>query len=291
MKKSIAAIIAIIGGLTVFSIKLLAYFISNSVALLSDALESIVNILASGMMLLSVHISEKPPDDTHKYGHQKIEDISSAFEGVLIIIAAILIVNAALGRLFMTVQLLQLDLAIVISIMATALNAGISLILIRTARASGSMALEGDAKHLLSDVISTLGVWIGLVILQITGWQFMDPLLAFIVAALIIRMGIGLAMKSLNRLMDQSVAEAEETIQAILKKHSSSFIEFHDLKTRRQGNLVLGEVHLTVRDSMSVRKAHDIIDQIEADLNENDSHIEITVHIDPETELDSSSSE
>ncbi len=285
MKKNTAALIAILGGLFVFTIKLFAYFISNSVALLSDALESIVNILASGMMLFSIYVSEKPADDTHKYGHQKIEDISSAFEGILIIAAALLIINAAVGRLFVSVQLLEVNLAIAISAGATGINLSISLLLTRTARSSGSMALEGDAKHLLSDVISTVGVWIGLFIVQATGWQFMDSLLAFVVAALIARMGVGLIVKSTRRLMDQSCIEEEELIISVLKKQNPTIIEFHDLKTRRQGNDVLAEIHLTVSDSMSVRMAHDIIDRFEKDVNKEAPHIKLTVHIDPETEL------
>ncbi len=291
MKKNTAALIAIIGGLVVFSIKFIAFYISNSVALLSDALESIVNIFASGMMLFSIYISEKPADDTHNYGHQKVEDISSAFEGILIIVAAILIVNAAAGRLFVSSELLELNLGIAISVVATGINAGISILLTRTAKSSGSMALEGDAKHLLSDVISTLGIWIGLVIVQITGWYIMDALLAFVVAILITRMGLGLILRSVRRLMDQSCEEEEKTILSILDKHHSEFIEFHDLKSRRQGNLVLAEVHLTVQDSMSVRMAHDIIDQIENDLKEQASNIQLTVHIDSETELQSSATE
>lgn len=291
MKKSTAALIAIIGSLIVFSIKLIAYFISNSVALLSDALESIVNILASGMMLYSIYISEKPADDTHKYGHQKIEDISSAFEGIFIVAAAILIVNAAAGRLFVPVELVEINLAIAISMVATGINAGISILLSRTAKSSGSAALEGDAKHLLSDVISTVGIWIGLVIVQLTGWQIMDALLAFVVAILITRMGIGLILRSLQHLMDSSCTEEEETILSVLEEHKSSIIEFHDLKTRRQGNFVLAEIHLTVDDSMSVRMAHDIIDQIEEALNRVAAHIRITVHIDPVTELQPSTSD
>jgi len=285
MKKSTAALIAIIGSLIVFSIKLIAFFTSNSVALLSDALESIVNILASGMMFLSIYISEKPADDTHNYGHQKVEDISSAFEGIFIIAAAILIVNAAAGRLFVPVELLEVNLAIGISALATGINAGISILLTRTAKSSGSAALEGDAKHLLSDVISTVGIWFGLVIVQVTGWQVMDALLAFVVAILIARMGIGLILRSLQRLMDQSCVEEEAAILSVLEEHKSRFIEFHDLRTRRQGNVVLAEIHLTVQDTMSVRKAHDIIDQIEEALKKDAEHITLTVHIDPETEL------
>lgn len=291
MNKNTAALIAITGGLIVFSIKIIAYFISNSVALLSDALESIVNILASGMMIFSIYISERPADETHNYGHQKIEDISSAFEGILIIAAALLIVNAAAGRLFVTTELFELNIAIAISAIATGINAGISILLMRTARSSESIALEGDAKHLLSDVISTVGIWIGLFIVQITGWQFMDALLAFVVAILITRMGLGLILRSLRRLMDQSCTEAEESILSVLEAHKSGFIEFHDLKTRRQGNLVLAEIHLTVHDSLSVRAAHDICDRIEEDLKRNSEHIRLTVHIDPETELQSSTTE
>ncbi len=291
MKKSTAALIAIIGSLIVFSIKFIAFFISNSVALLSDALESIVNILASGMMFLSIYISEKPADDTHNYGHQKVEDISSAFEGIFIIAAAILIVNAAAGRLFVPVELLEVNLAIAISALATGINAGISILLTRTAKSSGSAALEGDAKHLLSDVISTVGIWIGLVIVQVTGWQIMDALLAFVVAILIARMGIGLILRSLQRLMDQSCVEEETAILSVLEEHKSSIIEFHDLKTRRQGNVVLAEIHLTVQDIMSVRMAHDIIDQIEEALKRDAGHIRLTVHIDPETELQPSTNQ
>jgi len=291
MRKNTAALIAIIGGLAVFSIKIIAYIYSNSVALLSDALESIVNILASGMMLFSIHISEKPADDTHEYGHQKIEDISSAFEGIFIIAAALLIINAAAGRLFVSSELLELNLGIAISVLATGINAGISILLARTAKSSGSMALEGDAKHLLSDVVSTLGIWIGLVIVQITGWYIVDSLLAFSVAILITRMGLGLILRSLRRLMDQSCIEEEKIILSILEDYQSDFIEFHDLKSRRQGNLVLAEIHLTVQDSMSVRMAHDIIDKIEETLNEEASHIRLTVHIDPETELKSPTNE
>ena len=151
MRKQTAAYMAVAGGLAVFSIKLLAYFISNSVALLSDALESIVNILASIVMLFSIRVSERPADESHRYGHEKVEDISSGFEGALIIVAAIFIVIAAAGRIFAPVELVELNLAILVSVVATAMNGGISLLLSRTAKASESAALEGDAKHLLFD--------------------------------------------------------------------------------------------------------------------------------------------
>jgi len=281
MEKKQAAVIAIFCGIAIFGIKLVAYFISNSVALLSDALESIVNIAASGLMLFSVCISERAPDSSHKYGHEKIEDISSLVEGIFIIIAAILIIHAAAGRLFESAELFKLDFAIGISMFATALNAGLSLLLLKTAKSCGSTALEGDAKHLFSDVISTVGVWIGLFVAQLTGWDFMDSILAFVVAALIVRMGVGLVLKASNRLMDQSCIAEEEKIIEILGRHSFQFIDFHNLKTRRHGNQVFAELHLSVDGSLSVKVAHDLTDQLEEELKEEQPNVNLTIHVEP----------
>jgi cation diffusion facilitator family transporter len=281
MEKKQVAILAVLCGIAIFAIKLLAYMISNSVALLSDALESIVNIAASGLMLFSVCVSERAPDSSHKYGHEKVEDVSSLLEGILIIIAAFLIIVAAAGRLFETSELFKLDLAIGISMFATALNAGLSWLLIKTAKSCGSTALEGDAKHLFSDVISTIGVWLGLFVAQLTGWYFLDSVLAFIVAALIIRIGIGLVLKSSNRLMDQSCEEEEKMIIEVLSRHTFNFIDFHNLKTRRSGTHVLAELHLSVDGSLSVKEAHDLTDHLAEELKEEQPNINLTIHVEP----------
>jgi cation diffusion facilitator family transporter len=281
MQKKQIALIAIFGGIAIFLIKLLAYFISNSVALLSDALESIVNIAASGLMLFSVWLSEKPADASHNYGHQKIEDISSLLEGILIIIAALLIINAAAGRLFTQVMPVEIDVAIGISMLATALNAGISWYLAKSAKKVGSAALEGDAKHLLSDVISTVAIWIGLFIVSLTGWSSVDSILAFIVAILIIRMGVGLVIKSSSRLMDNSCKEEKAKIREVMLRHSYQFIDFHELKTRRNGNLVFCELHLSVDGSLSVAEAHDLTDHLESELKEELPNANLTIHIEP----------
>jgi cation diffusion facilitator family transporter len=281
MKKKQAALIALVCGIAIFGIKLVAYFVSNSVALLSDALESIVNIAASGLMFFSVCVSERAPDNSHKYGHEKIEDISSLVEGIFILIAALFIIYAAAGRLFEPTELFELNIAIAISMLATALNAGLSWLLIKTARSWGSTALEGDAKHLFSDVISTVGVWIGLIVAQLTGWSFLDSILAFVVAALIVRMGAKLVMKSSNRLMDQSCIAEEKKIKEILGRHAFKFIDFHDLKTRRSGNQVFAELHLSVDGSLSVKEAHDLTDQLEEELKEECPNIHLTIHVEP----------
>ena len=281
MEKKQAALIAIFCGITIFGIKLVAYYISNSVALLSDALESIVNIVASGIMFFSVCVSNRAPDISHKYGHEKIEDLSNLLEGILIIIASILIIIAAAERLFEPAELFKLDIAIGTSMFATALNAGLSLLLIKTAKSCGSTALEGDAKHLFSDVISTVGVWIGLLVAQLTGWDFMDSILAFVVAILVVRVGVELVFKASNRLMDQSCKEEEEKIIEVLGRHTFRFIDFHNLKTRRHGNQVFAELHLSVDGCLSVKEAHDLTDLLEEEMKEEQPNVNLTIHVEP----------
>lgn len=277
-----AALLAIVGGVTIFAIKLGAYVLSNSVALLSDALESIVNIAASGLMLFAVHISERPADEDHPYGHRKIEEISSLLEGLFILAAAVLIVYAAAGRLADAPALVELNVAIGISMVATALNGGLSWFLGQTARRSGSAALEGDAKHLLSDVISSVGIWIGLVIAQVTGWRALDAILAFIVAALIARMGGGLVLRSAQHLMDQACREEEARIKAIFLQHKAHFIDFHDVKTRRNGNQIYSELHLSVDSALTVRDAHALTDHLEDDVKREIPNITLTIHVEPQ---------
>jgi cation diffusion facilitator family transporter len=281
MRKTEIALTAMIGGIIVFIVKMYAYVISNSVALLSDALESIVNIAASGLMLFAVYVSEKPADHNHDYGHQKIEDISRMFEGLFIIAAAILIVYTSAGRLLQSSGLFELNLAIGVSMLATAINAGLSWFLGRAAKMSGSAALEGDSKHLLSDVVSSAGVWIGLFAVQLTGWSSLDSVLAFIVAALIARMGATLVVKSSQDLMEQSCDEEEKKIREVFLRHKSRFLDFHDLKTRRNGNRVLAELHLVVNSSISVKDAHHLTDHLEEDLQKELPNTNVTIHIEP----------
>lgn len=281
MKKKRAALIAIIGGVAIFGIKLLAYFLSNSVALLSDALESIVNIAASGLMLFSVYVSEKPADEGHNYGHQKVEEVSSMLEGLFIIAAAFIIIYTAAGRLFESTRLLDLNLAIGVSMVATALNGGVSWFLRSTARKSGSAALEANSKHLLSDVISAVGVWIGLFGVQLTGWEFLDSILAFAVSILIAKMGIRLVLKSSSHLMDESYEYGEDKIREVLLRHKSQFIDFHNLKTRSHGGLFFAEMHITVDSSLSVKDAHQLTDHLQEDLKKDLPRLQVTIHIDP----------
>ena len=281
MDKRGIAVTAIVGGVAIFGIKLYSYYISGSVALLSDALESIVNIVASLMMYMSVRISEQPPDDNHRYGHQKIENISSFIEGALIIVAGALIGRAALNRLFEPVTLVSLDLAIGLSLFATMLNGLLSWLLMKKAEETRSMALEGDAKHLFSDVVSSIGVAFGLFIEQFLGIPVLDPLMAMIVAFMVLRLGLGLVYKSGSGLMDESCPETEEKIRELMDRHKSQFVDYHDLKTRRSGDRVFAELHLSLDGSLSVQEAHDFTDHLEWDVENEIPGVDLTIHVEP----------
>ena len=281
MEKRGIAVTAIVGGVAIFGIKLYSYYISGSVALLSDALESIVNILASIMMYMSVRISEQPPDDNHRYGHQKIENISSFIEGSLIIVAGALIGRAALNRLLEPVTLVSLDLAIGLSLFATALNGLLSWLLMKKAEETRSMALEGDAKHLFSDVVSSIGVAFGLFIGQFLGIPVLDPLMAMIVAFMVLRLGLELVYKSGCGLMDESCPETEEKVRKLMDRHKSQFVDYHNLKTRRSGDRVFAELHLSLDGSLSVQEAHDFTDHLEWDVENDIPGVDLTIHVEP----------
>ena len=276
-----AALVAVGGGLIIFAVKLGAWYISGSVALLSDALESIINIAASCLMLFSVYVSGRPADEEHHYGHQKVEYITSLAEGGLIITAAIFIIHTALERLSKPVPITSVESAIGINLFATAMNGGLSMYLIRRSKETGSIALEGDAKHLLSDVVTSVGVAGGLFISQLTGWIQADPLIALAVSVLIIRMGAEIIIKSSRGLMDDHCPETEEKIEALLDRHRSRFVDYHDIKTRRSGTQVFAELHLSIDGEMTVKEAHDFTDHLEEDLEKELPDVSVTIHIEP----------
>ena len=281
MDKQRTALTAIIGGILIFALKMYTWLISGSIALLSDALESIVNILASFMMYWSIRMSDKPPDKSHPYGHQKVENLSCAIEGILVLLAAVMIARAALGRINNPVELVGLDTAMVLSLVATAGNGALSWILMRASKETGSMALEGDAKHLLSDVLSSGGVVVGLFIGQQLNIPILDPVMALIVSAMVLKMGVELVFKAGGELMDESCPETEEQVRAVMDRHQHRFVDYHDLKTRKSGDKVYAELHLSVDGQMSVQEAHDFTDHLEEDLEKEVPNVVITIHVEP----------
>jgi len=284
VEKITVAAVTVAGGVIVFCIKLIAYLISNSVALLSDALESIINIAASSIMFFTIYVSVKPPDESHQYGHQKIEEVSRLIEGILIVIASIFLLYTAYNRIFNPTELHSLDVAIITSIIAGGVNSGIAYRLLKESKIKSSPAFEGDAKHLFSDILSSMAIWIGLGIVYFTGYIFIDSILAIGVSIFIMKMGLELIIKSSNYLIDPASKEADRKLREILEDHKHFFTEYHDLKTRRSGNMIFSEVHLVVNDNMTVKEAHDIADHLEEEIRHRLPEVNMIIHVEPESE-------
>jgi cation diffusion facilitator family transporter len=274
--------LAIFGGVFIFLLKLSAYFASNSVALLSDALESIINIVASIMMFAALGIASKAEDENHKYGHQKAENISALVEGVLIIIAAVLIIEATVGRILNPVGFEDVNLGIIISLCATSLNGLLAIVMLRESKKSQSMALEGDAKHLFSDVMSSVGVVIGLFIANVTGLYILDPLIALVVAVLLIKMGISVFRRTTHDLMDSTCEEEEKAIVAVLDR-KDGFLEYQGLKTRRSGNQIFMEVHIRMAGKVSLSDANELSAKIEKQIGLAVPGIVANIHVEDQS--------
>lgn len=254
---SIAASLATIG------LKTGAWLLTGSVGLLSDALESLVNLVAAAMTLAMLSVAESPPDEEHTYGHGKAEYFASGVEGALILLAAVGIAVAAIERLKHPAPIEQPWLGLVVSAMASAVNFFVARILLAAARKHDSIALEADSRHLMTDVWTSAGVIAGVVAVAVTGWQRLDPLIALLVAANIVGSGIVILKRSASGLLDQALPKEQQ--QAVTKALSEfgPEIEFHALRTIQSGPRRFISLHVLVPGDWSVRRGHELLEQIE----------------------------
>ncbi len=233
-----------------------AWWVTGSVGLLSDALESLVNLAGATFALMMVTVAEQPPDDEHPYGHHKAEYFSSGFEGVLIFVAALAILWAA-GERFLNPQPLErLGPGVALSVLASVLNGALAWAMLRKAREKRSMALEGDARHLFTDVWTTAGVIVGLGAVHVTGWLWLDPLIAVAVALNILREGYLLMRRSTDGLMDHALEpEVQARIDTTLAQFAHQTIRFDHIVTRRAGQRRFVDLHMHMPPSWSLRRA------------------------------------
>lgn len=263
-------------------LKLMAWHLTGSVGLLSDALESFVNLAGALATLGAVLIAALPPDDEHAFGHDKAEYFASGFEGALILAAAGAIIWAALPRLFVPVPLAVPGLGLCLSSLAALVNLGVGRLLIAKGRSTGSPALEADGHHLLTDVWTSAGVLLGVGLVWLTGWHFLDPLVALVVAGFILRMGIRLLRNAVHGLLDRALPAASlDAIREVLRRHESSGIRFHALRTRASGSRQFVAVHVLVPDEWTVRRGHDLSERIESDLRAVLPAGHIFTHLEP----------
>ena len=274
---------SIVVGLIVLALKTLAWWMTGSIALLSDALESTVNVATAVAALIAIRIAARPADANHPYGHHKAELFSAILEGVMIIIAALLIMREAYFG-FLAPRMLDAPLeGLLVNGLAGVVNAVWCWMLISQGRKRRSPALVADGRHLLTDVISSVGVIFGVLIAIISGWVWLDPLMAVIVAINILWSGWKVMRESLSGLLDEAIPEATLTqVRETISREAEGAVEAHDLRTRHAGQSSFVEFHLIVPGDMTVNAAHDICDRIEAALRTVVEGCVVTIHVEPE---------
>jgi len=258
---SIAAAVLTIG------LKTAAWWITGSVGLLSDAMESIVNLVGGLMALAMLTVAERPADQEHPYGHGKAEYFSSGVEGTLILIAAISISGAAVNRLISPKPLEEIGVGLAIFIVASLVNLGVALLLLRVGRRSSSITLEANAHHLLTDVWTSIGVVAGVGMVALTGWERLDPVVALVVAANIIWTGVRIVRRSIGGLMDTALlTEDRVAVRDVLSSYEQAGVRFHALRTRQAGARKFISLHVLVPGDWTVQGGHQLVERIENDI-------------------------
>lgn len=274
--------LSILAAVLTIGLKLAAYWLTNSVGLLSDALESLVNLAAAIVALIALSIAVRPADKDFAYGFSKVEFFASGFEGGMILLAAISIIASAIPRLLNPQPLEQVGLGLVISVIASGINLAVSLVLRRAGERYGSITLEADSRHLMTDVLTTVGVLIGVGLVALTGWMRLDPLIALIVAINIIITGISLLRRSARGLMDVALPQSDlQTIQDILKPYEEQGMRFHELRTRTAAARGYVSVHMLVPGEWSIQRGHDSAEQIESEIRGKMPQLSVLTHVEP----------
>jgi cation diffusion facilitator family transporter len=268
-------------GVTI-GLKTSAFFVTGSIGLLSDALESLVNLAGAIMALVVLVIAARPPDDDHAYGHSKAEYFSSGAEGTMIVVAAVSIAAAAMNRLFFPQPLQDLGLGLLISVLASAINLAVALIIGRAGKTHRSITLEANASHLMTDVWTSVAVIIGVGAVGLTGWQWLDPFIAIAMAVNIMRTGWLIVRHSILGLMDTALPpEDQRIIQEVLLPYRERGLQFHALRTRQSGARRFISMHVLVPGTWSVQQGHDWLEKLEADLRARLPSATVFTHLEP----------
>lgn len=263
-------------------LKTWAWWLTGSVGLLSDALESLVNLGGAIMALAMLSLAAMPPDDNHAHGHGKAEYFSSAFEGFLIIVAAASIAYTALERLLNPQPLEAVGIGLVVSLIATVINLVTARILMNVGRTYQSITLEADAQHLMTDVWTSVGVVAAVGLVWLTGWMWLDPVIALVVAMNIVWTGWQLLQRSAAGLMDVSIpADEIRAIETVLADYRGEGLDFHALRTRQAGSRAFVSLHVLVPGIWTVQQAHDWAERIESDLRDAVPHAHVLTHLEP----------
>jgi cation diffusion facilitator family transporter len=274
--------LSVAAAVVVLALKLGAWKLTGSVGLLSDALETCTNLGGALMALLMLRLAALPPDEEHAYGHSKAEYFSSGFEGMLIFIASAVIVVQAVPRLWAPQPLQQPGIGLGVAALATVINFVVARVLVRAGRAHHSISLDADARHLMTDVWTTLGVILGLGLVLLTGWVWLDPLVGLVVAANVLREGYALIGESAAGLMDAAWPEDEQAaLNAVLDEFRQDGVDFHAVRTRRSAARRFVSFHVLVPGAWSVKQGHDLVERLEQRLDERLPMVTSFSHMEP----------
>ena len=274
--------LSIAAALSTIVLKGIAWRLTDSVGLLSDAIESFVNLAGALMALAMLSVAARPADESHSYGHSKAEYFSSAFEGFLILGAAAWIAVEAIERLHNARMVQAAPIGLAVAVLATIVNFGTARVLMTVGRKARSITLEADAHHLLTDVWTSIGVIAGVALVWLTGWLWLDPAIALLVAANIVWTGWHLMGRSTSGLMDASLPGSQlKQIESILNSYRREGLEFHALRTRQAGARMFITLHVLVPGAWTVQQGHDCSERIEADLRKALPGVHVTTHVEP----------
>ncbi len=280
--------LSIAAALLTIGLKTGAWLLTDSVGLLSDAAESLVNLVAAIVALATVHWASQPPDPQHRYGHEKAEYFSAGLEGGMILLAALSIAWFATERLLHPAPLHQVGVGLVVSGVATAVNLMVGLLLIRAGRRHSAIAVEADGRHLLTDVWTSVGVIVGVALVAATGIERLDPVIALLVAANIVVAGVGLLRRSVDGLMDRELPEeSQAAIAQVLGGYAGSDVSFHALRTRRAGRRSFVSLHVLVPGSWTVHDGHVLLERLERDLRGAVPGATVFTHLEPREDPES----
>lgn len=291
--------LSLLAAVVTIVLKSYAYWLTDSVSLLSDAMESLINLTAAVIVLIVLRIAAKPADDDHAYGHEKVEYFSSGAEGILILLAAVSIFMTAWQRLAQPVPLQALDWGLLISVIASLINGLVAWVLIRAGKRYRSLALEADGRHLLTDVWTTLGIIVGIGLIELGrrwpalqaltdqwgwhNWEIIDPLIAMLVACNIVWAGLVLIRRTFAGLMDEALSSDEQAqiIEILDRFVAEQPIDYHALRTRYAGSRRFMSVHILVPGEWTVQQGHDLLETIEQTIEAHFGNIDIDTHLEP----------
>lgn len=284
--KNKVIMLSIGAAFTTIFLKFAAFLLTGSVGLLSDAMESLVNLAGASVALLALTIAARPADKSHHYGHNKVEYFSSGLEGGLILVAAGAIGWTAVDRLLHPAELESVGIGLGVSLAATLVNLIVAQILLKVGRQEDSIILEADGKHLMTDVVTSVGVVVGVVLVALTGWLWLDPVVALAVAANIIFEGSILVKRSLNGLADPALPEEDEEqirtiIQSVIGQSEKQGLKYHGLRTRKSGNARFIDLHLLTPGEWTVSQSHEYSEAIENKIKAQFKDVETTIHVEP----------